>query len=155
MWQAEILSPWADSRVPQVVTDYHPSRCSDVTGQPSECITPDPNLVEVWIECDTATMTRIETDEVYYVLWATEDADEMVMAQKQEPKPNPATAKGKDNPASAKAFGELVAWLARQGASQAQIREAVGQHVASRTNGQIAEDVRAWLCALPRRKEDA
>lgn len=46
---------------------------------------------------------------------------------------------------SAAEFGQLRAYLARIGMSQAQISAAVGTSAAGRTRAQIAEQLRRWI----------
>ena len=70
LWQAEILTPWHPDRIPQIARDYQGLRMSETTGQPAANITPDPNLVTTWIECEAATLDLIEADSRYLVLWS-------------------------------------------------------------------------------------
>jgi len=58
--------------------------------------------------------------------------------------------KPKDGIPPANEWGKLRSYLAQQGISQAQIKEAVGGSVAGRKRGEICEMLRAWLKARPR-----
>jgi hypothetical protein len=50
-------------------------------------------------------------------------------------------------------FGELRAYLARQGVSQAQIDAAVGTAADGRSRQEVADALRAWLRTLPKAAE--
>jgi hypothetical protein len=60
------------------------------------------------------------------------------------------TPKLPDAPVDAAAFGLLRAYLALQGVSQAQIREAIGGNPAGRTRAEIVEQLRLWLKDRPK-----
>lgn len=47
-------------------------------------------------------------------------------------------------------FGRLRSYLARQGVSQAQIREVIGNGAQGRTRAQIADELREWLRTRPK-----
>jgi len=79
MNRARVLTPWTGDGTtrttafgPKLVVD-HPlptsGTCVDVTGQPAQNLVPTPNLFTVEILCDAATMTAIQNDANYNVLW--------------------------------------------------------------------------------------
>ena len=70
MWQGDGASE-ATAFSPQITTD-HPTiaKYEDVTAQPSENLSPNPNLFACKIECDDVTLTAIEADPNYYVVYA-------------------------------------------------------------------------------------
>ena len=72
LWNAELIGPWHPDRIPQIARDYTGLRMSETTGQPAVNITPDPNLVTTWIECEAAILDAIEKDNAYCILWSEE-----------------------------------------------------------------------------------
>ena len=58
--------------------------------------------------------------------------------------------KPKDGIPQANEWGKLRSYLAQQGISQAQIKEAVGGSVAGRKRGEISDALRLWLKERPR-----
>jgi len=80
-WQSEIMSPWvvrADGvRVVRVTQDFAGVTMSDTSGQPSANLTPNPNLMTCWVECEEAVLDAIEADADYLVLWSEEIPEEM------------------------------------------------------------------------------
>jgi len=71
-WQAEVIGPWHPDRIPQIARDYAGLRMSETAGQAASQITPDPNLVTTWVECEAAVLDAIEKDGNYHVLWSEE-----------------------------------------------------------------------------------
>ena len=78
MNRAEVLTMWEGDGLsqdtafsPQITTD-HPTiaKYEDVTGQPSENLSPSPNIFLCKIECDDATLSAIEADANYEVFWS-------------------------------------------------------------------------------------
>jgi len=59
-------------------------------------------------------------------------------------------AKPKDEAMGGPEFGQLRAYLAVQGISQAMIDEAVGTAPNGRTRNEVAADLRAWLRTRPK-----
>jgi hypothetical protein len=57
---------------------------------------------------------------------------------------------GKDEGMNANDFGKLRSFLAQNGITQEQIREAVGNNPNGRTRGEIADQLRAWLATRPK-----
>ena len=77
--KAQVLTPWIGDGLstetanrPKIVDDYL-LNCTDVTMQDSENLHPQPNMYIVQIECDQATLSAMEADSQYLVLWS-EDA---------------------------------------------------------------------------------
>jgi len=70
-WQAEVISVWNANRIPQIALDYS-LRMSETAGQPSANITPDPNLVTTWIECEADVLDALEKSNDYCILWSEE-----------------------------------------------------------------------------------
>ena len=60
-------------------------------------------------------------------------------------------ANGPDGLPTASEFGQLRAWLARQGVKQADIAAAIGNNVKGRSHRQIAAELCAWCRTLPKR----
>lgn len=81
-WQAEITGPWVTDpdgqKSKKLSRDYAGLFISDVTGQPSENVTPDPNLVTVLVTCEAAVLEQIEADGVYFIQWAEEIVEEVL-----------------------------------------------------------------------------
>jgi hypothetical protein len=51
----------------------------------------------------------------------------------------------RDDDVTLSEWGELRSWCARNGFSQAQINEAIGESLQGQKNGQTAEDLRIWI----------
>jgi hypothetical protein len=75
--KAQVMSPWAgDGKMretafrPRVCDDYQIERFNDISGQKAEVIIPGPNLLVVEIECSAETLTTIESDLTYYIIWS-------------------------------------------------------------------------------------
>lgn len=56
---------------------------------------------------------------------------------------------------SAAEFGQLRAFLAMNGVSQAEIDAAIGKTISKRTRAFIAEQLRDWLALRPRAGQEA
>ena len=76
MIRAQITTPWvgdglspATSNRPKLTTEFTLAACHDVTGQPAENITPEPNAFTVEVTCTQATLDAI-TAAGYPVLWS-------------------------------------------------------------------------------------
>ncbi|MGD9156914.1 MAG: hypothetical protein PVG39_00780 [Desulfobacteraceae bacterium] len=73
--QAEVITSWIgdgseeNPNRPLIADHYSLDKWSDVTGQPSENLIPDPNSCVIFIECEDTMMDQIETDSNYFVLW--------------------------------------------------------------------------------------
>lgn len=72
MVQGELISPWHADRIPQIARDYDGMTVSETTGQLAENILSDSNLVTNHFICAEATLTAIEADATYFVLWSEE-----------------------------------------------------------------------------------
>ena len=74
--RAEILTAWEGDGLsedtafsPSITTDYPAiAKYQDITAQPSAELTPNPNMYNVLIECDDATLALIEADPKYSVI---------------------------------------------------------------------------------------
>lgn len=77
MVQGELLGPWHADRIPQIAKDYDGMTISETTGQLAESILPDPNLVTTHFICAEATLTAIEGDATYYVVWSEEIVEDI------------------------------------------------------------------------------
>jgi hypothetical protein len=71
---AQVLTPWNSTgglNSPKLLAD-HPTIAAyrDATDQPPANIPPTPNLFTAEITCDDATLTAIEADANYTVLWS-------------------------------------------------------------------------------------
>ena len=81
MYTAEVTTQWttdADgANVPALAALLQAGdSCEDVSGQPAQNITPDPN-VTVWrVHCSGATLAAIEADVDHEVLWSEEVAED-------------------------------------------------------------------------------
>ena len=64
-----------------------------------------------------------------------------------------ANDKPKDSEMTANEFGQLRAYLARQGVSQAAIKEWIGTSAQGRTRGEIADQLKENLKTLPAASE--
>lgn len=60
------------------------------------------------------------------------------------PKAN-AVPRDKNEPPAANEWGQLRAYLARNGVGQAQIKQILGDTIGGRTREQMADELRAWL----------
>ena len=83
MWRAEIMIGWNVAlRRAQLLVDFPQIDGSDgggytdVTGQDAANIEPEPNLYNVVAEMSLSTLTAIEADANYNVLWSEEIIDE-------------------------------------------------------------------------------
>ncbi|MCP4493224.1 MAG: hypothetical protein GY820_38870 [Gammaproteobacteria bacterium] len=72
---AEVLTTWSPDLQPQIALDYLGSltKCNDITAQPSENLTPNPNLYVVYIECEESVMDDIESDSDYVIIPGTRE----------------------------------------------------------------------------------
>ncbi len=77
MVQGELISPWHGDRILQIARDYEGMTISETTGQLAESILPDPNLVTTHFICDEATLTSIENDATYYIVWSEEIVEDI------------------------------------------------------------------------------
>lgn len=77
--KAQVITPWVRNTVEGLglanqckLKIDHPSilTWTDVTGQPSENLFPDPNMYVVEIICDQTTLDAIEADDNYHVQWS-------------------------------------------------------------------------------------
>ena len=74
--KGEVLTAWTgdglslESSNRPVIADDYTVAWTDTTGQPSENLTPNPNMYIVQIECDEATLEAIEADSKYEILWS-------------------------------------------------------------------------------------
>ena len=59
-------------------------------------------------------------------------------------------SKPPNDPMPANQFGQLRAYLAQNGVSQAEIDEAVGTSASGRTRSEVTGDLRVWLHARPK-----
>lgn len=96
---AQFLSPWTTEdqagelvNVPKLPQDYPVTpntltKWQDITGQPTESITPDPNqyVIELW--ADTATMDAIEADSQYTMVPGTWVDLDVPLPPPEEPSP--------------------------------------------------------------------
>jgi len=75
---AQILTPYTgtgregDAYRPAVADDYRALTWVDVTGQVADNLIPDPNLVLIEVTCDSGTLSQIEGDNRYQVLYSEE-----------------------------------------------------------------------------------
>ena len=78
MENAEIETSWTPEKQPAVAT-YALEACDDVTGQPSESITPSPNAYVVRVRATTAVLDQIAADEVNFtILWREEIPEDVI-----------------------------------------------------------------------------
>ena len=82
MYRARIVTPWIgtgaeDDSYRPAVADAHVIGWADVTGQPTEALTPSPNAYSIEATLDADTLAAIETDGVYPVLWSEEIEEEV------------------------------------------------------------------------------
>jgi hypothetical protein len=76
MQRAQVLTPRAGNGTPgnknrpQLRDDYPAITFSDVTAQAWGALPPDPNLYVIEITCEDATLTAIEADATYQILWS-------------------------------------------------------------------------------------
>lgn len=79
--KAQVITPWGQLTVPGLgLTEQcklkidHPDIWTwvDVTAQPAENLSPNPNMYVVEITCDQITLDAIEADPNYHVLWSEE-----------------------------------------------------------------------------------
>ena len=75
--KAQVITPWAgdgssieNANRPKVADDHNIQTWTDVTGQPSANLQPNPNMYIVEITCDQTTLDAIESDNNYEVLWS-------------------------------------------------------------------------------------
>jgi len=79
MIKMAVLTAWSgdgsedNPNHPAISDDHQLQRWEDTTGQPSENLHPDPNLLEInaWVETDEQ-LQAIEDDPNYYVLWSSD-----------------------------------------------------------------------------------
>lgn len=79
MKRARVLTPWSGTGSPNdpampAVAAYTLETWADVTAQPLEALTPEPNLCVVEIVCEDAVLEAIAADATYEVLWDEEYA---------------------------------------------------------------------------------
>lgn len=79
MFIAQVSTSWVEAsgeRRPVFLDSLLPGdACWDVTGQPSENITPAPNVVVWEVVCADATLTALEARADTVVLWSEEIVD--------------------------------------------------------------------------------
>lgn len=75
--RAQILTPWTQDEeggnhplIDEALANHKGWRWTDVTAQPVENLSPDPNLYVIELECDAATLAAIEADRRFYVIWS-------------------------------------------------------------------------------------
>lgn len=78
-YRAQISGPWIgtglflqDAKRPQLSDDLELLNMSDVTGQPSENLQPDPNLYTVEVVVLDTVLDDIQSDNTYYIHWNEE-----------------------------------------------------------------------------------
>lgn len=91
---------------------------------------PEPNLLLCIVEADVSVIDQIAQDSTYFILWREDIANDGAEVDSQT-------------------FGLLRAYLAQNGATQAQINEAVTETASSFNNrAQLVTNIRAWLQTL-------
>lgn len=75
--KAQVLTGWAGDGLttataykPIITNDYTIRKYTDVTGQDSANLPPDPNLYIIEVEADESVITAIEADNNYQVLFS-------------------------------------------------------------------------------------
>lgn len=75
--KAHVLTPWTQDEdggnhplLDDVLAMHKGWSWRDVTAQPAENLSPDPNLYVIELICDAATLAEIEADSRFYVLWS-------------------------------------------------------------------------------------
>ena len=133
MKQAEIATEWVGNGTvdnpfrPQLADDYALLSWHDATGQAASALPGDPNLFNIVVLVDEDVLNSIEADSNYNVLW------------------RPGRRGPKNAPPSRNEWGQLRAFLARKGMSQAQIVAAIGDDINERSRGEIAATLTTWL----------
>jgi hypothetical protein len=129
--KAKVLTPWVrdgNSNRCKLAQDYVVS-WSDITAQPERNIPPDQNMYVVEIETDAATFALIEADTNYNVLLTDESFHEVY---------------------SNSEFGQLVAYMAKNGMTAQAARQVIGNNPNGRTRMEIADELRIWLKNRPK-----
>lgn len=81
MQRSAIITPWIGSGTESdpfrpLLADAYPLSCSDVTGQPSSEIAPDPNAYTVEVQAEASMLDEIAADTRFLILWR-EDIEEL------------------------------------------------------------------------------
>lgn len=138
--QAEILTPWYEEvdpddgtrmRWPLVTGVFMFRRWEDITGQNAANLPPLPNLVSLLVEADETVIESVKLDVRFLVEWRDLLDDAFIV---------PTTAK----------FKLWADWLKAQGMTNALVIKAIGSSPQGRTNGEIANLLRAELKKLPK-----
>jgi len=147
MIRAQILTHWTGTGTEEdpnryaIWDDFNftPSeKCEDVTGQPSANLHPDPNMFIVQMVLYKATLTAIEADPKYRVLWSEEiiEFDDEITEPVVIEKPTEVE------------FDNLKAHLIDRG-----LIPNIGATVNKRTKKQIAAELITQLKMLPKAKK--
>ena len=144
-WEGDGASE--DTAFSPTITTDHPDivKYEDNTGQPSENLTPDPNMYTVLIECEETTLNAIIADNAYYLNWSEVIPEDDIGGV---PVVLAASPKNPDEEPPANEFGLLRSWLAQSGFSQAWITATIGDSVNGRDRSQITTDLIAGLKVL-------
>lgn len=81
MYMARVVTPWVAATPsrgnhPKIDDDYSLYSWSDVTGQDTSVISPDPNAYTVEIICEDTVLTALNSDSDYVILWSEEIIEE-------------------------------------------------------------------------------
>ncbi len=74
---AHVLTPWTQDEeggnhplIDEVLAGHKGWSWTDVTGQPTANLNPDPNLYVIELTCDAETLAAVEADGRFYVIWS-------------------------------------------------------------------------------------
>jgi len=136
MNKAHILTPWdgdgsEDNPYHPLLSDAFPTTQSwrDVTGQPVPNLHPDPNLLVIEVICDKETLSAIEADPRFLVIWGSDMSD-------------------KNEKPSTKIVSDIRSWLTSQSLSTSQATSIIKT---SKTFEQISDELRTYLKTRPKK----
>jgi len=129
---ATVITPWAGDGTEEqpycgrILADFNCLTYNDATNAPAETLIPPISILTVDVTLEDAEFAALEADNDYCVLHDT---------------PNPRPPDGAPGQSE---WGQLRAYLAHAGMSQAQIRVAIGERD-GRSRAQIASALAEWL----------
>jgi hypothetical protein len=77
MFRIAVTTPWVGEGTPNdpytpLLANEYPCEWVDITGQPTQSLVPDPNMLVIEATVDEAVYTDIESDARFYILWQEE-----------------------------------------------------------------------------------
>jgi hypothetical protein len=129
----EVVTPWVGDGLrtgepfqAAIIRDF-PVVAMDTTNQPVGQLPPDPNMFVLWVKAEQSVVNQIEADNRFFILWREDEASQVP---------------------SSNEFGQLRSYLAQNGASQQQIKQAVGDSVDGRSRSEIVDGLKNWMRTL-------